>query len=65
MPHVWCRRHLELPAELRGRRLLLHFRAVDFLFNSKELNPASPGCTPSGHDVSRRVTNFGARPLPP
>ena len=30
MEHVWYRRHFDVPAALRGRRLLLHFGAVDW-----------------------------------
>ena len=30
MEHVWYRRHFDVPPALRGRRLLLHFGAVDW-----------------------------------
>lgn len=30
LKHVWYRRHLEVPAAMRGQRLRLHFGAVDF-----------------------------------
>lgn len=31
MTHVWYRRSFEVPASMRGKRLLLHFEAVDWL----------------------------------
>lgn len=30
MKHTWYRRHFEVPAEFKGKRLLLHFGAVDY-----------------------------------
>ena len=30
MPHVWYRRQFQVPAAMRGQRLLLHFGAVDY-----------------------------------
>jgi len=56
MEHVWYRRHFDAPAAMQGRRLLLHFGAVDWLakvwLNGVFLGEHRGGYTPFTFDIT-------------
>jgi beta-galactosidase/beta-glucuronidase len=56
MPHVWYRRHFAVPAPMRGKRLLLHFGAVDYIarlwLNGRFLGEHRGGYTPFAFEVT-------------
>ena len=56
-PVVWYRRSFEVPEEMRGRRILLHFGAVDFLadvyVNGEKAGSHRGGYTPFTFDITR------------
>ena len=56
LPHVWYRRQFKVPAALQGRRLLLHFGAVDYIahvwLNGKFLGEHRGGYTPFAFDIT-------------
>ena len=59
LPHVWYRRHFQVPAELHGKRLLLHFGAVDYharvWLNGQLMGEHRGGYTPFVFDVTDNV----------
>jgi hypothetical protein len=56
LPHVWYRRQFQVPATLRGKRLLLHFGAVDYTarvwLNGQFLGEHHGGYTPFAFEVT-------------
>jgi hypothetical protein len=56
MPHAWYRRHFQVPAALRGKRLLLHFGAVDYVarvwLNGQFLGEHRGGYTPFAFEIT-------------
>jgi hypothetical protein len=56
LPHVWYRRHFQVPAALRGQRLLLHFGAVDYQarvwLNGRFLGEHRGGYTPFAFEIT-------------
>jgi len=63
MEHVWYRRHFEVPAAMRGKRLLLHFGAVDWhagvWLNGALLGEHRGGYVPFTLEVTDQVRNGG------
>lgn len=63
MRHVWYRRHFDVPSGMRGRRLLLHFGAVDWLakvwLNGKYLGEHRGGYTPFTFDITEHARETG------
>ena len=59
LPHVWYRRHFQVPATLRGQRLLLHFGAVDYTariwLNNEFLGEHRGGYTPFVFEVTSGI----------
>ncbi len=59
LPHVWYRRHFQVPAALRRQRVLLHFGAVDYTarvwLNGQFLGEHSGGYTPFAFEVTDRL----------
>lgn len=59
LPSVWYRRHFTVPPQMRGKRLLLHFGAVDYeaqvWLNSEYLGSHSGGYTPFQFDITAFV----------
>ena len=59
MPQVWYRRHFQVPAALRGKRLLLHFGAVDYTarvwLNGQFLGEHRGGYTPFAFEVTSGI----------
>lgn len=59
MTRVWYRRRFEVPEEMRGKRLLLHFGAVDWettvWLNGGKLGSHKGGYTPFWFDVTEGV----------
>ncbi|MBR7094858.1 MAG: beta-galactosidase, partial [Clostridia bacterium] len=58
---VWYRRDLEIPAEYAGRRILLHFGAVDHeahvYVNGREVGSHMGGYTPFSFDITDALTD--------
>ncbi len=56
IPQVWYRRHFQVPAALRSKRLLLHFGAVDYTarvwLNGQFLGEHCGGYTPFAFEVT-------------
>ena len=59
LPHVWYRRQFQVPAALRGKRLLLHFGAVDYIariwLNGQFLGEHRGGYTPFAFEATTGV----------
>ena len=59
MPQVWYRRQFQIPAALRGQRLLLHFGAVDYAarvwLNNQFLGEHRGGYTPFAFEVTSGI----------
>ena len=59
MPQVWYRRQFQVPAALRGQRLLLHFGAVDYTarvwLNDQFLGEHRGGYTPFVFEVTSGI----------
>jgi len=59
MTHVWYRRHFRVPARMKGKRLFLHFGAVDWharvWLNGEFLGEHRGGYTPFRFEVTRKV----------
>jgi beta-galactosidase/beta-glucuronidase len=59
MTHVWYRRHFRVPASMKGKRLFLHFGAVDWharvWLNGEFLGEHRGGYTPFRFEVTRKV----------
>src|ERR1035441_1477074 len=59
MPQVWYRRQFQIPAALRGQRLLLHFGAVDYTarvwLNNQLLGEHRGGSTPFAFEVTSGI----------
>lgn len=60
-PVLWYRRSFEVPQEMRGRRVLLRFGAVDFLcqvyVNGQQVGSHRGGYTPFAIDITRALTD--------
>lgn len=60
MDAVWYRRDLTLPDEMKGKRIILHFGAVDHdatvFINGKEVGSHHGGYTPFSFDITDRLT---------
>ena len=56
LPHVWYRRHFQVPPALRSQRILLHFEAVDYIarvwLNGRFLGEHRGGYTPFAFEVT-------------
>ncbi len=59
LPHVWYRRHFQVPPTLRDQRLLLHFSAVDYQarvwFNGRFLGEHRGGYVPFSFEITDLV----------
>src|SRR5664279_2170489 len=59
LPHVWYRRQFQVPAALRGQRLLLNFGAVDYTarvwLNGQFLGEHRGGYTPFAFEVTSGI----------
>ncbi len=59
LPHVWYRRQIQVPAQLRGRRLLLRFGAVDYQarvwLNGQFLGEHRGGYAPFAFEITGAV----------
>jgi beta-galactosidase/beta-glucuronidase len=63
MKHVWYRRRFELPAAMRGQRVLLHFGAVDYQawvwINGQRAGTHIGGDTAFALDITKLVRDRG------
>lgn len=61
MPVVWYQRQIEIPAQWQGKRIRLHFGAVDYhtivWVNGKEVGKHKGGYTPFWFDITNHLTN--------
>jgi len=61
MTRVWYRRHFDVPQEMRGKRILLHFGAVDFeatvWVNGELVGGHKGGYTPFALDVTELLVD--------
>jgi beta-galactosidase/beta-glucuronidase len=66
-PHVWYKREVAIPAEWRGRHVLLHFGAVDYRaqvwLNGQFLGMHEGGNTPFHFDITQHLNPTGANTL--
>ncbi|MBP7934705.1 MAG: beta-galactosidase [Phycisphaerae bacterium] len=57
MKHVWYRRMFEVPAAMRGKRILLHFGAVDYKatvwVNGQEVGTHTGGSAPFAFEITK------------
>jgi beta-galactosidase/beta-glucuronidase len=64
---IWYRRNFEVPRKWQGRRLLLHFGAVDFeatvWVNGKEIGRHRGGYDAFSFDITEAVTTSGVNEL--
>ncbi|MCX7918775.1 MAG: beta-galactosidase [bacterium] len=61
IPWIWYRRNFELPKQWFGKRILLHFGAVDYeatvWVNGNKIGSHRGGYTPFSFEITRYITN--------